>query len=421
MDMYKNKGASRERVLALKVLLVLAALVLLIMYFVTCSRKGGDFVTFLEAATKMWQGKNIYAPPYVNLRYSYSPFWAMILIPFALLPTGVGAFMWLVISLILFIRTIWLLRHGFRIRISDHKLDQVLWLFILLYISRYLELNFHHVQMTIFLAWLMVEALYRCDEGREIIAGILIGMGTIVKVMPVVMIPYFIYRRRFVAASSAIATVVVCFFIPLVFIGRSLFWEMNQSWYSILRPDSPEFQSEVSWHLPQNLSLLLYRLLVNTGAPYAHPVLNLTYSQATVIIWIVIAFLILLTLYFLSTIPFVKVINRSHQLYELSYIMLLIPLIFPHQMKYAFYFVLPAISCLMVYLVAQYPMEKQTIRYRIIAALVLVSFILGTATTDLVIGMDLSTITQHYKTITIGTLLLIPALAISRGYFTSVE
>lgn len=417
MYMRRIKEALGERYFALKVLLVLILLVILVLYFAASSRKGGDFVTFLEAATKMWDGKNIYAPPYINLRYSYSPFWAMVLVPLALLPDGVGAFIWLVISLALFLRTLWLLWHEFEIRSADRRLDRILWIGILLYMSRYLELNFHHVQMTIFLVWLMVEAIYRSDKGEEIKAGILAGIGTIIKVMPVVLIPYFIYRRRFMAACSAVVTVVACFFLPILYTGSALFWEMNQSWYAIVRPDSPEFQSDAAWHLPQNMSLLLYRLLVHTGAPYTHPLLDLSYDQATTVIWIVVAVLIVFTLYFLATRPFVHVHSRLRQLYELGYIMLLVPLIFPHQMKYAFYFVLPAVACLAFYLMQHYTTGNKNWRYRSIATLVMLSFLLCTATTDLLIGMDLSTITQHYKTITAGTLLLIPALALCRDFF----
>lgn len=418
--MQKIKKILGEQYLPFKVLTVLVLSIVLILYFISCSRKGGDFVTFLEAAAKMWEGKNIYAPPYVNLRYSYSPFWAMILVPFALLPAGVGAFIWLIISLILLVRTIWLLKNHFGVRGGSVKADRILWFIILLYVSRYVELNFHHVQMTIFLVWLILEASVQLFSEGELVAGVLVGIGSIIKIMPVVIIPYFFYRRKFFAAFSAIFTMILCFFIPIIFTGRQLFEEMNRSWYSILRPDSPEFQSDATWHLPQNLSTLMYRLLVHTGAPHSYPVLDLSYSAATNIIWITIGCLIVLTLYFLGTRPFAHV-SRLHQLYEISYIMLLIPLIFPHQMKYAFYFVLPAICCVAMVLVDTFYTAKLGINYKLTATLFLLSFLLCTATTDLILGMDLSTITQHYKTITIGTLLLIPALALNRAWFLAQE
>ena len=49
--------------------------------------------------------------------------------------------------------------------------------------------------------------------------------------------------------------------------------------------------------------------------------------------------------------------------------------------------------------------------------LFVISFVLCTMTTDLLLGMHYSIITQYLKTITIGTLLLIPALALNKRYF----
>ncbi|MCW3127189.1 MAG: hypothetical protein JWO03_2847 [Bacteroidetes bacterium] len=409
---FKGLGVLRGVVFCIVCILVLT-------YLVSTSIKGGDFVTFLEAADKMWHGKNIYDPPYINLRYSYSPFWAMVLVPFALLPDGLGAFIWLILSLILLWRTIYLLRTRFCVSMPDKGSNVILWFLILLYISRYIELNFHHVQMTIFLLWMILESILLAENNKEMMAGILIGVGAIIKIMPIVMVPYFLYRRRFIAALSSCITIGVCFFLPIFFVGKERFSELNQSWFSILRPDSPEFQVDATWHFPQNLSALLYRLFVDTGAPYSRNVVSLSYPQAELWIWIVIGGLVLMTIYFLNSMPFQRSKSKLHQLYEVSYITLLIPLIFPHQMKYAFYFVFPAICCLCLVIVTNYQGQKRSIKYLSTVCLVFISFILCTATTDLIIGMKYSTISQHLKTITIGTLLLIPALAINRSFFSA--
>ncbi|MFI4963494.1 MAG: glycosyltransferase family 87 protein, partial [Legionellales bacterium] len=241
-------------------ILFLVLVIVLVIYFISASRKGGDFASYLEAAGKMLHGTNIYDPPYVHLRYSYSPFWAMVLTPLALLPLSVGVFIWLVINVFFLWRTIFLLRHYFEIKFADRKMDMILWFVVIVYMSRFIELNFHHSQMTIFLLWCILEGLRLSDNRAEIGAGILVGLGSIIKVMPIVMIPYFIYRRKFKAAISSVFTILIAFFLPILVVGHSRFWELNKTWLQILRPDSSEFQIDAVWSFPQNLSALLYRV-----------------------------------------------------------------------------------------------------------------------------------------------------------------
>ena len=45
---------------------------------------GGDFDVYLDAAIKLNNGDNIYAPPFIKgLQYFYSPLFALVLIPFS--------------------------------------------------------------------------------------------------------------------------------------------------------------------------------------------------------------------------------------------------------------------------------------------------------------------------------------------------
>jgi hypothetical protein len=392
--------------------------ILAILYFISVSKKGGDFASYLEASQKMLMGANIYDPPYIHLRYSYSPFWAMALIPIAMLPLSAGVFIWLAINVFLLWRTVILLRDYFDIKNNNLVMDRILWFIIILFMSRFIELNFHHAQMTIFLLWSILESIRLANKEHEIGAGILIGVAIIIKIMPIVIIPYWLYRRKIKASLMSIATVFITFFLPIIFIGQAKFIELNKTWFQILRPDNSDFQLDNTGYFPHNLSALLYRLLTKTDAPYVKNILSLKYDTATICVWFIIALLILFTLFFLSTLPFKKIASKNHILYEISYITLVMPLIFPHQMKYAFYFLLPAICCLVKTIADKYSDNKKDWKYHVTISLVIISFILCTMTTDLIIGMPYSIITQYLKTITIGTLLLIPALAINKKHFT---
>lgn len=390
---------------------------LITIYFIGVSGKGGDFASYLEASVKMINGTNIYAPPYVHLRYSYSPFWAMVLMPLALLPSSVAVFIWLMLNVLLLGRVIVILRSYFEIRFDNYKLDLALWVLIALYMSRFIELNFHHAQMTILLLWIILEAVKMSDGEQEWGAGILIGLGTIIKIMPIVMIPYFIFRRRFKATVASIFTVIITFFLPILYLGQVKFLELNNEWFKILRPDNSDFQYDNVDYFSHNLSALLYRLFMRTDAPYVRNILSLDYGIATKCVWAIILLLIILTVYFLATPPFHKIKSKNHILYEMSYITLIMPLIFPHQMKYAFCFSLPAICCLLKVIIQKYEKGDRSTIFKTTLVLMLISFILCTMTTDLILGVHFSIVTQYLKTITIGTILLIPALMLNKKYF----
>ena len=50
-------------------------------------------------------------------------------------------------------------------------------------------------------------------------------------------------------------------------------------------------------------------------------------------------FLAVFTLYFLRTFPFQKSKSNLHRLWEVGYLFLVIPFLFPHQQNYAYFFV----------------------------------------------------------------------------------
>jgi hypothetical protein len=88
--------------LAYRVLLVIT-----LAYSVLCAYKGGDFDVFLGAGQKLSEQQNIYRPPFIkDLQYFYSPFFALLLVPFSYLPFFVTELAWLLLSTYLLYR-IW--------------------------------------------------------------------------------------------------------------------------------------------------------------------------------------------------------------------------------------------------------------------------------------------------------------------------
>jgi len=156
--------------------------------------------------------------------------------------------------------------------------------------------------------------------------------------------------------------------------------------------------------------------ITDGNLPNTRNILNLDAGLTNFILNGIRLFLIFLTLYFLKWPPFKKTESQMHQLWEVCYILLLIPLIFPHQQKYAFLMVLPAQFYLACVLIFVYPVHKiimSRLKWNSIIISVALSFALMTLSTDGLVGRDLNKLSQHYKTITYGTLLLILPLMLS--------
>jgi hypothetical protein len=84
----------------------------------------------------------------------------------------------------------------------------------------------------------------------------------------------------------------------------------------------------------------------------------------------------------------------------------------------------PAIVYLLYFLIVTYNNKYNVIgkvKWNIVLGLLIVSFILMTLSTDGVIGRYYNNITQHYKTITYGAMLVAIALAMSKPKYLVVR
>jgi hypothetical protein len=122
------------------------------------------------------------------------------------------------------------------------------------------------------------------------------------------------------------------------------------------------------------------------------------------------------TLYFLHTKPFTSGVSKIQKLYEISYICLIIPLIFPHQQHYAFFFIFPATTYLIYYMLwvyfssniseSQYYMHHKIL----FVTIMIVAYCLTNS--HLILG-QFTDYYDHFKTLTYGILIILGLLAFS--------
>jgi hypothetical protein len=203
-------------------------------------------------------------------------------------------------------------------------------------------------------------------------------------------------------------------FLPALVIG----WDYNQqllsTWAGLVNPTNSEHVLDVQERSFHGLSTLLSTLLVkNVPDVFAlkipRNIADVSIEQLNMILNGTRLLLITLTLYFLRTLPFKKVTDLQHRFWEVGYILLLVPLIFPHQQHYAFLFICPAFIYCLYYFIKNRKRFSKAKYYFLLSLLALVYL---TCNLKILLGA-FNEYYEHFKILTYGALLLIVVHAIS--------
>jgi hypothetical protein len=373
----------------------------------------GDFYIFLSASRDMLEGKNIYEIRYNEwYHYYYDTFFALLISPLQLLPLYLAKVIWLIFN-VWFTYRIWKIC-SFYLPIDQFSPKKQT-LFTVLCFSFAFGLwqkNMHLAQMTIFILFLSLEGLYQIQQKKNVVGSLLISIGITIKLLPLLLIPYLIYRGKWKATLLVLIGVVAILFLPSIVIGFDYNLFLLKERWAIINPINSEHVLDVSERSFHSLTTLLSTLLIeNASNSYSldlkRNIADIGLEQLKIVITVVRLAFIIFTLYFLNSLPFTSSKNKVQSFYELSYIFLTIPLIFPHQQHYAFYFAFPAITYILFYFFKQNFFNAQpTKKYFIIAALFIIFFLLNS---HFILG-TFRNFYDHYKTLTYGVLLLIPFL-----------
>ncbi|MBN2746047.1 MAG: DUF2029 domain-containing protein [Bacteroidales bacterium] len=376
---------------------------------ITTPINGGDFDVYLDAAKKLSNQSNIYTPPFIKgLQYYYSTFFAWVLIPFHnyVILTEI---LWSLLSFALLYRTFKLVTGYFETEILSKK-EYNFWVFLITFFSfQFILYNVAMIQITFFLLWAIFESLNQISKGKFILGGSILGLAINIKLMPILLLPYLFYRGYLKALSVTILTIVLLLFIPAISLG----WDFNafllSEWWTIINPSNKEhlFETEIGTH--SIVAMLPVYLTQTIGEmDYQRNILNLNSHVVEIIINITRIFLLTISLFFFKSLPFRKEENSLKSLWEISYFVLLIPLLLPHQQKYAFILAVPMITYLLYFFILTYK-HRKTIGYKIalytfMVCLLFFSPIYGSD----IIGAFLFKYTQHFRFLSFATILLIP-------------
>lgn len=389
--------------------------IIILAYLVKLAMGDGDFKVFLEAAKLVKSGEDpyqkwIFIKEGHSCLYFYSPLFALLLIPFSYLPNIIPNLLWLLFNSWCIYRIAKLLVHYIDTEIlSTRQLQWILALTVLLNL-RFILYNFTLIQVTLFLVWGMLESLRLFREGKIWYGGMLLALVINIKILPIVLLPYLIYRKEFKGAGITLFFLCIYFLLPAIFVGRDFNKTLHLSWWGTINPSNQEHLIEAGLG-PHSLTALIPVLLTpSTGEiPNVRNITNLDPATAILIMNVSRLLLVVLTLLVLKLPMFTKAKSKPDELREIAYIFLIVPLIFPHQQKYAFVFLIPAIFYVASYMVSLYELKdpKHNRMFNFLLILGVLFFTLTTLTTDGLIGKQLNQLSQHFKLVTYGTLFLV--------------
>lgn len=227
-------------------------------------------------------------------------------------------------------------------------------LLVLIFCLRFLKGNIHLGQMTIFILYLSLESIHQMNERRPVLASVLLAFAINIKVLPIVLLPYLIYRSQWKMLFGTCLVLSLLAFLPGIVIGFEQNTFLLGEWWALVNPSQSKHLLDVEETSFHGLSTVLPILLMESTPDrstidISRNIMDLSFEQVSIVIHSVRLLFVVATLWFLRTLPFRKAPSKVHEWWELSYIFLCIPLIFPHQQHYAFLFLWPALAYLVGY------------------------------------------------------------------------
>lgn len=367
----------------------------------------GDFYIFISAASDLKTGENIFEKKYVDgYHYYYSVLFALFLKPFAGLPYEGVKFVWLMLNALLFFDLLRLLYYSDLLQQMERKKKDAFILLLFLASLRFFTDNIHTAQITILILWCCIRGLYFIFHNRVLVGAFVLAIGINIKLLPIVLVPYLLYRGYFKAAICTALFYFIFMFTPSLIIGHAYNMQLLHTWAALINPANQIHVLDVDERSFHGLSTLLSTLFVEHvpdvyALPIKRNIADVSLETLSKLILGARLLLVMFTLYFLKLPFFVKAKNSFLSCVEISYILLLVPLIFPHQQHYAFLFAIPAFGVLL-YALFRAGQKKWL---RILLILVALAFNL-----KLLLGA-FNPYYDHFKIITYFALLLIPMLA----------
>ena len=245
-------------------------------------RKYCDFRVYYKAGSDFIAGKNLYFRETEAITpYKYSPFFAFIAAPLALLPIKASASIFFAVN---FFST--LLLWGLSYRLVEDSLGIgalsanarcLVLLASVLCLLRYFFLVWDSGQVNVLMCLLVVAGLGLARRDKDVLAGLCFGASILIKYTPALFLIYFLAQRKFKLVAMILLSIGVFSLLPALAVGFHQNWFYLMAWIPSIVSNSLD---QFSYLVSKNQSI--FSLFIRFFSPtyYKIQLLNLSFGQA---------------------------------------------------------------------------------------------------------------------------------------------
>jgi hypothetical protein len=298
---------------------------------------GMDINVYLHASRQLFEEVNFYQNNPYN-EYLYSPTFAFLLRPLSILPLEVGRSIWIALNILLAFRLFKLFWSQLDFSSFSDKQKYIFGLLVFIAGFGFLNHNLILGQISVFILWLSFEGLYQSEvKNRPIIGGLLIALGTNIKIIPILTIYYLFVVKSYRAFIWSLLFSVILLLLPMLYFESSFVVDMTLFWMEKINPQSAKYVIENDGGtVSLNSFLASYLYFPNDQFPRQIMSMKMEYLQL-----LIKGFQVLIAL--LILVPFLRKGNSTQtKFWQWNFIWVATLLIFPHQQQYALVYLLPA-------------------------------------------------------------------------------
>lgn len=179
--------------------------------------------------------------------FRYPPFWILLLTPLGAMPYPAAVLTWQILNLVLLIVAVWLTAKTLRLNL-DAKTALVIGLLLFNYDPLIYNIAIGNTNLVILV--LLVGVALAWTYQRQVMAGVLLGLASAIKVTPIVFLAYFLWKKNFRLVVTALGTILAAIALGWVALGEQMSrtfgdvllafgtednaWVGNQSWRGFL-------------------------------------------------------------------------------------------------------------------------------------------------------------------------------------------
>ena len=190
-----------------------------------------DFPVYYAAGQSLISGRtDLYSPDFALGRvmdYRYPPFFLVALMPLWFLPYTLAAYVWYLLSVLEIIGCILIVVRVF----PSFRGSWILWVVVAFGVIQYFVMALHYGNAHLLATFLLFASLYYVLQQKDLAAAALMALAITIKLTPVLLLPYFVLKRRWTLLAAVCVFLVAVNIAPSIHFGFRGNSELLRSWY----------------------------------------------------------------------------------------------------------------------------------------------------------------------------------------------